>query len=41
MAQDALNRFWWPVLMMFGPSDKESLHSSRHHEMEDQALLQR
>jgi ring-1,2-phenylacetyl-CoA epoxidase subunit PaaA len=28
MAQDALNRFWWPVLMMFGPSDKESLHSS-------------
>ena len=28
MAQDALDRFWWPVLMMFGPSDKESLHSS-------------
>jgi ring-1,2-phenylacetyl-CoA epoxidase subunit PaaA len=28
MAQDALNRFWWPVLMMFGPSDKESLHSA-------------
>ena len=22
------NRFWWPVLMMFGPSDKESLHSA-------------
>jgi ring-1,2-phenylacetyl-CoA epoxidase subunit PaaA len=28
MAQEALNRFWWPVLMMFGPSDKDSLHSS-------------
>jgi ring-1,2-phenylacetyl-CoA epoxidase subunit PaaA len=27
MAQDALNRWWWPVLMMFGPSDKDSLHS--------------
>lgn len=24
MAQDALNRFWWPALMMFGPSDKNS-----------------
>ena len=22
------NRFWWPVLMMFGPSDKESLHTA-------------
>ena len=28
MAQDALNRYWWPVLMMFGPSDKESLHTA-------------
>ena len=28
MAQEALNRFWWPVLMMFGPSDKESMHSA-------------
>lgn len=27
MAQDALNRWWWPALMMFGPSDKESAHS--------------
>ena len=27
MAQDALNRFWWPALMMFGPSDAESVHS--------------
>ncbi len=28
MAQDALNRFYWPVLMMFGPSDKDSMHSA-------------
>jgi ring-1,2-phenylacetyl-CoA epoxidase subunit PaaA len=28
MAQDALNRWWWPVLMMFGPSDKDSMHSA-------------
>src|SRR5213593_1499719 len=27
MAQDALDRWWWPVLMMFGPSDKASQHS--------------
>jgi ring-1,2-phenylacetyl-CoA epoxidase subunit PaaA len=26
MAQDALNRWWWPVLMMFGPPDKASQH---------------
>lgn len=24
MAQDALNRFWWPSLMMFGPTDDNS-----------------
>ena len=29
MAQDALNRWWWPSLMMFGPSDKDSKHSSQ------------
>ena len=29
MAQDALNRFWFPSLMMFGPSDKESVHSEQ------------
>jgi len=29
MAQDALNRFWWPSLMMFGPHDSESAHSSQ------------
>jgi ring-1,2-phenylacetyl-CoA epoxidase subunit PaaA len=28
MAQDAVNRWWWPVLMMFGPSDKDSIHSA-------------
>ncbi len=27
LAQDALDRWWWPSLMMFGPSDKESQHS--------------
>ncbi len=27
MAQDALDRWWWPVLMMFGPPDTESPHS--------------
>jgi len=27
MAQDALNRWWWPVLMMFGPPDQVSQHS--------------
>ena len=27
MAQDALNRMWFPALMMFGPSDKDSTHS--------------
>lgn len=29
MAQDALNRTWWPALMMFGPSDKDSKHSAQ------------
>jgi ring-1,2-phenylacetyl-CoA epoxidase subunit PaaA len=29
MAQDALNRLWFPSLMMFGPSDKESVHSEQ------------
>jgi ring-1,2-phenylacetyl-CoA epoxidase subunit PaaA len=27
MVQDALNRWWWPVLMMFGPHDRESANS--------------
>ncbi len=29
MAQDSLNRWWWPSLMMFGPSDKDSPHSAQ------------
>jgi ring-1,2-phenylacetyl-CoA epoxidase subunit PaaA len=29
MAQDALDRWWWPVLMMFGPPDAESQHSDQ------------
>lgn len=29
MAQDALNRWWWPSLMMFGPSDKDSKHTEQ------------
>ena len=29
MAQDALNRWWWPALMMFGPHDGESAHSAQ------------
>ena len=27
MVQDAVNRWWWPCLMMFGPPDSESTHS--------------
>lgn len=29
MAQDALDRFWWPSLMMFGPNDSDSPHSAQ------------
>lgn len=29
MAQDALNRWWQPALMMFGPSDADSVHSAQ------------
>jgi ring-1,2-phenylacetyl-CoA epoxidase subunit PaaA len=29
MAQDALDRWWWPSLMMFGPNDSESRHSAQ------------
>jgi ring-1,2-phenylacetyl-CoA epoxidase subunit PaaA len=29
MAQDALNRWWWPSLMMFGPTDDESTHTEQ------------
>jgi ring-1,2-phenylacetyl-CoA epoxidase subunit PaaA len=29
MAQDALDRWWWPAVMMFGPPDSESTHNDR------------
>lgn len=29
MAQDALNRWWWPSLMMFGPRDEDSPNSEQ------------
>ncbi|WP_455288120.1 1,2-phenylacetyl-CoA epoxidase subunit PaaA [Cupriavidus necator] len=29
MAQEALNRWWWPALMMFGPSDGDSPNSAQ------------
>ena len=29
MAQDALDRFWWPSLMMFGPHDSDSSHGDQ------------
>ena len=29
MAQDAVSRWWWPALMMFGPSDADSTHSAQ------------
>ena len=38
MAQDALNRWWWPSLMMFGPSDAESRQQRAVGAMEDQAF---
>ncbi|HEV2228346.1 MAG TPA: 1,2-phenylacetyl-CoA epoxidase subunit PaaA [Steroidobacteraceae bacterium] len=29
MAQDALDRWWWPSIMMFGPSDADSKHTAQ------------
>jgi ring-1,2-phenylacetyl-CoA epoxidase subunit PaaA len=29
LAQDALDRWWWPSLMMFGPHDAESAHTAK------------
>jgi ring-1,2-phenylacetyl-CoA epoxidase subunit PaaA len=29
MCQDAINRWWWPSVMMFGPHDSESMHSEQ------------
>ncbi|MGI9528642.1 MAG: 1,2-phenylacetyl-CoA epoxidase subunit PaaA, partial [Acidimicrobiia bacterium] len=32
MAQDAIDRWWWPALMMFGPHDSESPHTEQSME---------
>lgn len=32
MLQDAVNRWWWPSLMMFGPHDSESTHTEQSME---------
>jgi ring-1,2-phenylacetyl-CoA epoxidase subunit PaaA len=32
MLQDAVDRWWWPALMMFGPNDSESIHSQKSME---------
>ncbi|MGE8589570.1 MAG: 1,2-phenylacetyl-CoA epoxidase subunit PaaA, partial [Alcaligenes sp.] len=29
MCQDSINRWWWPALMMFGPSDADSTNSAQ------------
>ncbi len=29
MCQDAINRWWWPSIMMFGPNDSASMHSEQ------------
>jgi ring-1,2-phenylacetyl-CoA epoxidase subunit PaaA len=29
MCQDAINRWWWPSVMMFGPSDEASPHTAQ------------
>jgi ring-1,2-phenylacetyl-CoA epoxidase subunit PaaA len=29
MCQDAINRWWWPSIMMFGPADESSPHSAQ------------
>ena len=29
MAQESLDRWWWPVLMMFGPHDSDSQHGDQ------------
>ncbi len=41
MAQDAVNRWWWPSLMMFGPPDDDSPELGAVDGLGDQALLQR
>ncbi len=32
MAQDSMNRWWWPALMMFGPHDSDSPHTKQSME---------
>ena len=29
MCQDAINRWWWPAVMMFGPNDESSPHTQQ------------
>ena len=41
MAQDALNRWWWPSLMMFGPPDADSRAQRAIGGVEDQDPVQR
>ena len=41
MVQDAVNRWWWPSLMMFGPHDSESQHGDAEQPVGHQAHLQR
>lgn len=41
MLQDAINRFWWPALMMFGPNDDNSPNQRPQHGVENQTALQR
>ena len=41
MAQDALNRWWWPSIMMFGPRDCRLDAHARVDALEDQALHER
>ena len=41
MAQDAVDRYWWPSLMMFGPPDDASPALGAVDGLGDQALLQR
>ncbi len=41
MAQDALNRWWWPSIMMFGPPDENSPEQRPVNGLEHQAVLQR
>ena len=41
MAQDALNRWWWPSIMMFGPPDENSPEQRTVNGLEHQAVLQR